>query len=36
MKVAHVLHHNRQLVAAAVHAVCDRDVIDMKVCGITV
>ena len=35
MKVAHVLRHNRQLIAAAVHAVCDRDVIDMKVCTIT-
>ena len=32
MSVAHVLYHNKQLVAAAVHAMCDRDIIDMKVC----
>lgn len=30
--VAHVMSHDPQLVSAAVHALCDRDPIDMKAC----
>ena len=30
--VAHVMSHDPQLVSAAVHALCDRDPIDMQAC----
>ena len=32
LPVAHVMSHDPQLVSAAVHALCNRDPIDMKAC----